>query len=84
MSGETPPNQNNGAHDVTQLPTSFQTKETQLIITGDITVDPSLTLPPTLPALSSLHLTNLRMPLTPPSRVMNIVNGELFEERIRY
>ena len=53
MSGETPPNQNNGAHDVTQLPTSFQTKETQLIITGDITVSPI-----SETAVSGFHLTS--------------------------
>ena len=80
MSGETPPNRNDGDTAATPLPVSIQTNEPQLSIASTITVDPPSTPPPTLPASPTLNLTNLGMPPTPPSRVMNIVSDELFEE----
>ena len=80
MSGETPPNHNDDDTADTPLPVSIQTNEPQPSIVSTITVDPPSTPPPTLPALPTLNLTNLRMPPTPPSRVMNIVSDELFEE----
>ena len=81
MSGETLPNRNDGNTAATPLPVSIQTNEPQLSITSTITVDQLSTLTPTLPALRTLNLTNLGMPPTPPSHVMNIVSDELFEER---
>ena len=80
MSGETPPNRNDGETAATPLPVSIQTNEPHLSITSTITVDPLSTPPPTLPALPTLNLTNLGMQPTPPSRVMNIVSDNLFEE----
>ena len=80
MSGETPPNCNDGDPAFTPLPVSIQSNEPQLNITRTINVDPLSTLLPTLPSLPTLNLTNLGMPPTPPSRVMNIVSDELFEE----
>ena len=80
MNGETSPNRNNGDTADTLLPVSIQTNEPQLSIASTITVDPPSTPPPTLPASPTLILTNLGMPPTPPSRVMNIVSDELFEE----
>ena len=80
MSGETPPNRNNGDTAATPLPVSIQTNEPQLSIASTITVDPTLTLLPTLPASTTLNSTNLGMPPTPPSCVTNIVSDELFEE----
>ena len=81
MSGETPPNCNDGDTAATPLSVSIQTNEPQLSIASTINVDPPSTPPPTLPASPTLNLINLVMPPTPPSRVMNIVSEELFEER---
>ena len=80
MSGETLSNRNDGDTAAAPLPVSIQTYEPQLSIASTITVDPPSTLPPTLPASPTLNLTNLGMPPTPPSRVMNIVSDKLFEE----
>ena len=80
MSGETPPNPNDGDTAATPIPVSIQTNETHLSIASTITVDPPSTPPPTLPASPTLNFTNLGMPPTPPSRVMNIVSDNLFEE----
>ena len=80
MSGETPPNCNDRETDATPPPVSIQSNEPQLSIVSTITVDPPSTPPPTLPASPTLHLTNLGMPPTPLSRVINIVSDELFEE----
>ena len=80
MSGETPTNRNDGDTVATPLPVSIQTNVPQLSIASTITVDPPLTPPLTLPASPTLILTNLGMPPTPPSRVINIVSDELFEE----
>ena len=80
MSGETPLNSNNDDTSATPLPMSIQTNEPQLSIASTITVDPPSTPPPTLPASPTLNLTNLGMPPTPPSCVMNIVSDNLFEE----
>ena len=80
MSWETPPNRNDGDTAATPLPVSIQTNEPQLSIASTITVNPTSTPPPTLPASPTLNLTNLDMPPTPPSRVMNIVSDKLFEE----
>ena len=80
MSGETLPNRNDGDTGATPLHVCIQTNEPQLSIVRTITVDPPLTLLPTLPASSTLNLTNLVMLATPPSRVTNIVSDELFEE----
>ena len=80
MSGETPPNRNDGNTAATPLPVSIQTNVPQLSISSTITVDPPLTPPPTLPASPTLNFTNLGMPPTPPSRVLNIVSDEIFEE----
>ena len=80
MSGETPPNRIDGDTTATPLPVSIQTNEPQLSIVSTITVDPPSTPPPTLPASPTLNFTNLGMPPTPPSRVMNIVSDKLFEE----
>ena len=78
MSGETPPNRNDGDTAATALPVSIHTNEPRLSIANTITVDTPLTPPLTLPASPTLNLTNLGMPPTPPSRVMNIVSDELF------
>ena len=80
MSGETLLNCNDGNTAATLLPSSIQTNEPQLSIVSTVTVDPPSTPPPTLPASPTLILTNLGMPPTPPSRVMNIVSDKLFEE----
>ena len=80
MSGETPPNCNDGDTAATPLHVSIQTNEPQLSIYSTITVDPPATPPPILPASPTLNLTNLGIPPTPPSRVMNIVSDNLFEE----
>ena len=78
--GKLRPNRKNGDNAATPIPGSIQTNEAQLSIASTITVDPPSTPPPTLPASPTLNLTSLRMPPTPPSRVMNIVSDELFEE----
>ena len=80
MSGESPPNRNDGDTAATLIPVSIQTNEPQLSIARTITVDLPLNPPPTQPASPTLNLTNLGMPPTPPSRVMNIVSDNLFEE----
>ena len=80
MSGETPPNRNNGNTAASPLPVSIQTNEPQLSIASTITVDPTWTPPPTSPALPTLNVTNLGMRQQTPSRVMNILSDELFEE----
>ena len=66
MSGETPPNRNDGDTAATPLPVSIQTNEPQLSIVSTITVDPPPTLLPKLPVLPTLNLTNLGMSPTPP------------------
>ena len=80
MSGETLPNCNDGNTAATPLPVSIHTNEPQLSIASTITVDPQSNPPPTLPASPTLNLTNLGMPPTPPSCVINIVIDKLFEE----
>ena len=80
MSGETLPNRDDGNTAATPLPVSIHTNEPQLSIASTITVDPPSTPPPTFPASPTLNLTNLGIPPTPPSLVMNIVSDKLFEE----
>jgi len=80
MSGETPPNSGDGVHDATPVPGSIQTSEAQLSIASTITVDALSTPMPALPSTPTLNSTHFGMPPSPPSRVMNNVNDELFEE----
>ena len=80
ISGKNPLNLNDGDTADTLFPVSILSNESQLRISSTITVDPPSTPPPTLPALPTLNLTNLGMPPTPPSCMLNIVSDELFEE----
>ena len=80
MSGETLPNRNAGKTAATPLPVYIQINGPQLSIASTINVDPPSTPPPTLPASPTLNVTNLGMRQQTPSRVMNIVSDNVFEE----